>query len=245
MGFIILEIIFKRAWFHSERPNLCLCSSPRLPPLYRSFSLMYLGKECLVQHLISYPFLQVFLENRKWMSWARWVKNWPSHLPDLTSQLYSCIWKQSPTSWGSGMGFLIYIPISRVTRCSSVLGTASVLAMKVLKRRETLSPEQTRTLGQHIISQHNISLCSSVSIYTVIRILVTAGCPHSMWTSRRRELCQALKNLLTAWRSFRENRGICTWVNELISLIRLLMVLRGSLIIFLAWQGNRKVPFAQ
>lgn len=45
------------------------------------------------------------------------------------------------------MGFLIYIPISRVNKSSNVLGTASVLAMKVLK---TLSPEQTRTLGQHI-----------------------------------------------------------------------------------------------
>lgn len=48
------------------------------------------------------------------------------------------------------MGFLIYIPISRVNKSSNVLGTASVLAMKVLKTRKTLSPEQTRTLGQHI-----------------------------------------------------------------------------------------------
>lgn len=184
MGFIILEITFKRAWFHSERPNLCLCSSPRLPSLYLSVFLSHVFRKS-VWSSISYliPSLQVFLENRRsgWTGPDEW-KIYPPICLTWHLSFTAVSGNSLQPLPGSVMGFLIYIPISRVNKCSTVLGTASVLAMKVLKTKEkgSLSPEQTRTLGQLI------SLCSNVSIYTVIRILVTSGCPHSMWTSRER-----------------------------------------------------------
>lgn len=58
MGFIILEITFKRAWFHSERPNLCLCSSPRLPSLYLSVFLSHVFRKRVsgpASHILSLP----------------------------------------------------------------------------------------------------------------------------------------------------------------------------------------------
>ena len=65
MGFITLERnTFKKSLvsLRKAKPVLMVFSPP--PPL--SLSLLCLGKkECLVQHLISYPFFQRFLENMK------------------------------------------------------------------------------------------------------------------------------------------------------------------------------------